>query len=373
MTHSPGSPSFYHAGDVAVTVTAREQERVRRYLAGYLAGPAETHELPAYQIALHAGAAEPTRAAAHAGALPTTRVEPVPGVVLSAASTPGGRRVFTVDKDLLENRPRSWAAAIMGSCIDLHVADPAHGPRHVLRLIRELMLRSYEDIGAVVFHAAAVEIDGGTVMICGPRGAGKTTTAAALMHQFGPRARLLSNDRVLSCDDLQVVGVPLPVPVAGGTLDAFPVLRDAVPVVQRERPGEPALDRIPLQFGTSRKIAFPARTFAAAFGSGLAAAGRLSAIVFPSLTDDDSPVSIRHAASAETHAVLSGCCFTPADEFWRPWLVPRSRDDAELAASAARRCAELAASVPCIAVSSGIGQSPARLGDALATATGAVR
>ena len=112
-----------------------------------------------------------------------------------------------------------------GDRVDLHVADPARGPRHVLRVIRELMLRAYEDAGAVVFHAAGVDVDGGTVMICGPRGAGKTTAAAALLHQFGPRARLLSNDRLLACDGHQVVAVPLPVPVARGTLDAFPALQ----------------------------------------------------------------------------------------------------------------------------------------------------
>lgn len=229
----------------------------------------------------------------------------------------------------------------------------------------------------MLFHAAGIEVDGRAAMICGPRAAGKTTTTAALLDRFGPEARLLSNDRILACNDRQVVGVPLPVPVAAGTLSAFPVLQAAVPAARRERPGEPATTTLPHQFGTATKIAFPARTFATAFGAGLAATSQLTAIILPALTDDDSPVTIRHASPEQAQAALSACCFTPADEFWRPWLIDRKRPDAELAGHAARRCAELAASVPCIAVSSGVRRSliglGEKLGDALATVTGAAR
>jgi hypothetical protein len=257
--------------------------------------------------------------------------------------------------------------------VDLHVADPARGPRHLLRVIRELMLRAYEDAGAVVLHAAGVEVDGGTVMICGPGGAGKTTAAAALLHQFGPRARLLSNDRLLACDGHQVVAVPLPVPVASGTLGAFPALRAAVPAARRARPGEPAPADLPGEFGTVGKIAFPARDFAAAFGAGLAASSQVTAIVIPSLTDTADPAAVRHASTAEAQAALAACCFTPADEFWRPWLVARARPDADLAAHAAWRCRQLAASVPCVTVSSGIRGPLGGFAEALAAVTGAAR
>jgi hypothetical protein len=147
----------------------------------------------------------------------------------------------------------------------------------------------------------------------------------------------------------------------------------AVPAARRARPGEPALAALPRQFGSASKIAFPARDFAAAFGAGLAASSQVTAIIIPSLTDTAGPVTIRRASPAEAQAALSACCFTPADEFRRPWLVARARPDAGLAAHAARRCRQLAASVPCITVSSGTRGPLARFAEALATVTGTAR
>jgi hypothetical protein len=373
MTGNPAEPRQYWAGDLAATVTAQGQGQVADYLSGYLAGPVGTHDLPRYQVSLHTGHEELARASARTAGLPVTLLEPVPGVTLAASTGADGSRLFTVTGDRLENAPGTWAASISGDRVDLHVADPARGPRHVLRVIRELMLRAYEDAGAVVLHAAGVEADGGTVMICGPRGAGKTTAAAALLHQFGPRARLLSNDRLLACDGLQVVAVPLPVPVARGTLGAFPALRAAVPAARRARPGEPTLAALPREFGTSGKIAFPARDFAAAFGAGLSASSQVAAIVIPSLTDTADPPVVRHASPAEAQVTLSACCFTPADEFWRPWLVTRALPDADLAARADRRCRQLAASVPCVTVSLGVRGPLDGFAEALAAVTRAAR
>ncbi|MGA2825673.1 MAG: hypothetical protein ABSF03_06095 [Streptosporangiaceae bacterium] len=373
MTKSPAAQRRYWAGDLAATVTAPGQGQVAGYLSAYLAGPVGTHDLPRYQVSLHAGREELARASARTAGVPVTLVEPVPGVVLAASTGADGSRVFTVAADRLENAPGSWAASISGDRVDLHVADPARGPRHLLRIIRELMLRAYEDAGAVVLHAAGVEVDAGTMMICGPRGAGKTTAAAALLHQFGPRARLLSNDRLLACDGHQVVAVPLPVPVARGTLGAFPALGAAVPAARRARPGEPAPAVLPREFGTAGKIAFPARDFAAAFGAGLAASSQVTAIIIPSLADTADPPVIRRASPPEAQAALAACCFTPADEFWRPWLVARARPDADLAVHAARRCRQLAASVPCVTVSSGVRGPLGGFAEALATVTGAAR
>ena len=373
MTAEPAEQRRYWAGDLAVTVTAPDQARVEGYLSGYLTGPAGTHDLPRYQVAVHPGRDALARVAAAAAGLPATLVEQVPGVVLSAAVTPGGARILTVAEDRLENAPGTWAASVSGTRVDLYVADPAHGPRHVLRVIRELMLRAYEDAGAVVFHAAGIDAGGQAVMICGPRSAGKTTTAAALLRQLGSRARLLSNDRLLACEDRQVIAVPLPVPVARGTIDAFPQLSRAVPAARRARPGEPALAALPIRFGTASKITFPAREFAAALGSGLAASSQVTAVIIPALTDTADPVTIRQAAPGEALAALSACCFTPADEFWRPWLGTRGRAEADLAAGAARRCRELAGAVPCITVRWGVRGSLGGFAEALAAIVGGAR
>jgi len=88
-------------------------------------------------------------------------------------------------------------------------------------------------------------------------------------------------------------------------------------------------------------------------GAGLAASSRLTAIIIPSLTDTADPVTTRCPSLAEAHEALTASCFTPAAEFWRPWLVTRARPDADLAAGGACRCSQLAASLPCVTISSG--------------------
>lgn len=55
------------------------------------------------------------------------------------------------------------------------------------------MLRSHENHGEIIFHAAA-DLHGTGVMVCGPWGAGKTTTLACLLRAGG---MLLPNDRVI--------------------------------------------------------------------------------------------------------------------------------------------------------------------------------
>lgn len=363
----------YWAGDLAVTASAPDLEPLDSYLSGYLVGPAGTHVLPEYRLMLHAGQEETACAAAEFTRGPCALTEPVPGVVLTAAAMANGGRCFTVAQDAVEGAPGAWAASISGTRIDLYVADPVRIPRYALRVIRELLIRHCEDAGAVLFHACGVDIEGAAVMICGPGGAGKTTTAAALLHRFAARGSLLSNDRLLVCEDRTVIAVPLPVPAGRGTVSAFPGLRTAVPDVARARPGEPSLGALPLQFGARGKIAFPARAFAAAFGAGLTASSRLGAIMVPSLSDTADPANVRRLTPAEAETVLAACCFTPADEFWRPWLIARTRSEASLSDAAGELCRALAESVPCTSVTFGVRASLARFEETIAGVTGALR
>lgn len=362
--------TWHRAGDQPVTVTAPDPGHVTEYLSGYLASPAAAPALPPRHITLHTGQEPLRRAAAEFTAGPVTRIEPVPGVTLTEAALPGGGRGYTVAADHLEGAPGTWAASAAGDRVTLYAGSAAQGPRHVLRIIREIMMRAHEDAGAVVFHAAGVAVPAGTVMICGPRSAGKTTTAAAVLAAHGPRASLLSNDRLLVAGR-RVIAVPLPVPVARGTLDAFPALAAAAGEAARARPGEPSPRDLPAGFGSPSKTAFPARVFAAALGAGLAPDGHLAAVIVPALSDTSDPVTTRRLSPGEAVSVLARCCFTPADEFWRPWLAPRARADADLAAAAAALCRDLAGTVPFTAVTCGVRGPAAAYRQALAALTGA--
>ncbi|MGH3926678.1 MAG: hypothetical protein ACRDTT_28090, partial [Pseudonocardiaceae bacterium] len=232
-----------------------------------------------------------------------------------------------------------------------------------------VMLRTYEDAGGVIFHAAGVDVGGSAVMICGPRGAGKTTVTATLLRSTG--AALLSNDRLIAYQGDHVVAVPLPVPTARGTIEAFPELEH---LVRSTTAKDVELDRMPADFGSSVKHAFTARQFAQALGAGLAAASALRLVVVPRLTDTREPARVRRLSEAEARQVVAANCFTPRDEFWvRPWLVPRQRPDEQLGCQANAAIQHIAATVPCMKVTFGVGNPLADLARILDEATGGIR
>lgn len=350
-----------HAGDVAFAVTApatwAEVQRAR--LAEFLAGPPRELHLLGFTLAVNVDDAAFRRVMREMAQAPTTaHIEPIPGVVLLEASTPAGRRCYAVAVDGLEHRPGDYAVTVHDERIDLFLHNGSTGGhRYPLRLMREAMLRTYEDVGGFIFHAAGADLGGTGVMICGRRAAGKTTTLACLLRQ--PDAALLSNDRLILHRD-RMIAVPLPVPTALGTIQAFPELRHAPPGASGER------HTLHAAFGTTVKHPFSARRFASAFGAGLAPASTLQLILVPQLTDTAHPAQARRLSTGEACEVLTASCFTPRDEFWiRPWLVPRRRAATVLQQQARAGVEHIATAVPCVEVRYGVRNPIRHLQDAL--------
>lgn len=213
-----------------------------------------------------------------------------------------------------------------------------------------LVVTTYEDHGGVVFHAAGADFDGHGMMIIGPRSAGKTTLLTCLLR--ATRAALLSNDRLILHHQRRLVAVPLPVPVARGTLEAVAELAGAV--AASSRPQRP-VSALPTTFGTTEKAEFSAREYAAALGTSLACGSWLQTILVPRLSDTDEPASFRTLPPAEARRVLLASCFTPHDEFWQqPWLVPRATPDAALQNRAELLVRDVAETIPCVEIRFGI-------------------
>lgn len=339
-------PLTRHAGDVELTITTPPAQRqpTATHLDQYLPGPLGGHPMGAYHFTAHPGPAITSSAIAAWTPHAQASITPVPGVTLTETTVPDGRRRYTVASDTLEHRPGAWAAQVSGKAIDLYAADPHRMPRYLLRLIREVMLREYENSGGIVFHAAGAALPGGAVMICGPPGSGKTSTLAAILSQARQRSALLSNDRLIAMGH-RLIAVPLPVPLARGTLEAVPNLRAACPA---------PVDDMPLVFGTRDKTALAALGFACAFGAGLTPAATARLLIVPHLVDSNQPPLIERLSPAQALQVLDTSCFTPTDEFWRPWLVPRTRPDEHLAQAAHTACAHLAHALACHRVTFGI-------------------
>lgn len=276
---------------------------------------------------------------------PANLIETIPGIVLRHVREADGWQCFTLVSDELEGQPGAWAARARGTHLEVFLRDGSpRAHRYPLRLIREAMLRSHENHGGIVFHAGAADLHGTGVMVCGPRASGKTTALACLLRAGG---MLLSNDRVILHGRERLVAVPLPVPVARGTLDVFPQLVDVVDAS--------VLETLPTGFGTPHKVPLSTRRFATTLGTSMTATARLGLIVVPRLTDTGESARIERLEPGQARDVLVRCCFTPYDEFWiRPWLVARTDPDAVLTVRGRQLIDALIASVPCVAVRCGV-------------------
>lgn len=236
---------------------------------------------------------------------------------------------------------RLWADSVEGDTFDYLVAsDTDHvwlfmhsgtywPERHLLRLMREAMVRRHEDRGWLVFHGAAVRLKGGAVLVCGPDGAGKTTFATALLQL--PDAALLSNDTVLvRARDAAVLAVPQAVRAGAGLILATPALRDYVRSTTLTRLRQPAAGLVggeTMVFGSKAKFEFAPLEYTRALGAALASSAPLRMTLLPMIEpgpapwrDDDREASQR----------LAGCCLTPFDPRRSSWIVPRKAVAADL-------------------------------------------
>ncbi|MBT2398268.1 hypothetical protein [Streptomyces sp. ISL-100] len=217
------------------------------------------------------------------------------------------------------------------------------GERYALRVIREVVLRCAEHRGWTAFHAAAGTVDGHGVLIAGASGAGKTTVLTALAAHR--RADLIGSDRVLVTESAtNVVGVPISVRIAGGTLSALAPNRNL-----------PPHSLLPTGFGATRKASCTPHDFAHAFAARVRESAPLRLVVLPRLTDDDQEVSIAFPCPATARAALAAMCCTPNDEDWlHPWFADRTRHVGELARQAADLMDDLVARVPVMTVTAGV-------------------
>ncbi|MET8183932.1 hypothetical protein [Streptomyces sp. NPDC005336] len=217
------------------------------------------------------------------------------------------------------------------------------GERYALRVIREVILRCAEHRGWTAFHAAAAAVDGHGVLIAGASGAGKTTVLSALAAHR--RADLIGSDRVLVTERAaHLVGVPLSVRIAGGTLSALPPEK-----------GLPPHSVLPTDFGTTRKASCTPHDFAHAFAARVRESSPPRLVVLPQLRDDDQELSIAFPCPAAARTALAAACCTPDDEDWlHPWFADRTRPPSELARQSADLMDDLVARVPVMTVTAGV-------------------
>ncbi|MFD3756724.1 hypothetical protein [Streptomyces sp. NPDC058622] len=217
------------------------------------------------------------------------------------------------------------------------------GERYLMRVIREVVLRCTEHRGWTTFHAAAAAVDGHGVLIAGPSGAGKTTVLTALAAHR--QADVIASDRAVVTENAEaVVGVPISIRIAGGTLSGL-----------SPSEGPPPHRLLPAEFGTAHKVSYAPHDFAGSFGARVRESAPLQLVVIPELRDDDEELSSAFFDAAGARDALAAVCCTPDDDDWlHPWFADRTRPVDDLARQAAILVEDLVAKVPVIKVTAGV-------------------
>ncbi len=228
-----------------------------------------------------------------------------------------------------------------------------------MRVIREIAAcRALASPACLLLHAAAVEAGGRSVLVAGPKNAGKTTLLAYLAA--ATRTGILSNDRALVSRDasgFEVRGVPSIVSIRPQTLAFFPSLARGIPAVQR--PAHLTLAEADAAFAAHGGVDARIRLrlsppqLARQLGVPLSASARLSAVAFPATPCDRSSFRVDRLSVTEAalrlreslFGVGSGKSATTAFERFTRARRPEHGDAAMIDA--------IASQVPCFSV--GIG------------------
>lgn len=117
---------------------------------------------------------------------------------------------FMIDNEdyiCVKNDEKNYKLFVNGSNI---------GDKYLIRIIRELLIRTLENSGYFYMHGTGIEIFEKGILILGESGSGKTTFTTKL-NEFITTQKFLSNDRVFLKND-EMLYFPLPIVYSMGTV-----------------------------------------------------------------------------------------------------------------------------------------------------------
>jgi hypothetical protein len=165
----------------------------------------------------------------------------------------------------------------------------------LMRVVRELAMDRVVATGGILVHGSAVRVDGGVVVMCGPKRSGKTTLLMSLLAI--PGTRYVANDRCVlrpTESGVGVRGLPTLVSIRCDTLAHFPAARWRLGGIRPDLatgPSEP----------TSFSLSPP--EFCELMGDcPRESGGPLLALIFPRITRDPAPLTLERVAAPEALA-----------------------------------------------------------------------
>ncbi len=202
----------------------------------------------------------------------------------------------------------------------LTTAYTRHCSRLLLRVLREILYRSWENRGGIALHAAALQWQEQGVLLVGPHGAGKTTLLLDLLRE--PQTAYIGNDHVfIACPpDGQgppriLGGLPLVIRCGQEMLAARPYLQSFVSAEHSEEKRE-----------------VTPRALMQALGCRFQGQAPLHALLFPVFSPQTHGVDLTDTSPEQARVLLQQEAYTPTDEQWRrPWILPRDQTEEMLA------------------------------------------
>lgn len=208
--------------------------------------------------------------------------------------------------------------------------------RTPLRVFREILLRSLENAGGILVHAAAVQLaNGDGVLIVGDAKAGKTSTMCQLVLKN--KAKYIANDRCIiymENGNLHCVGWPFAIRLGIGFMEDMNLLETADLSSLRRTQADHILESVEIsgatEWGSTSKLELTPSEFCEKFRCQHAESAPLRKIIFPKLNPSGARMKIA-SANAENYLTLTKNIREPFDpDFLRGWLGIRAVDDEQI-------------------------------------------
>lgn len=212
-------------------------------------------------------------------------------------------------------------------------------PHILLYIYREYIYRTAENFGAVMFHAASIDIDNNGILLVGPQGAGKTTLLINLLESG--KGRFVSNDRTLVFPDMSIDTIPMPVRVGLDTLYNTDILYHYVKKNYYDL--KRRID-IPLDYIISKKVIQNVKVeltisdirncYQLSNKRGL----KLNNIVLPDL-HSGSKIVKKKIKKENAFKLLLQQKYTPNDPLWKSdWICKRDKKESQLEFESLQLC-----------------------------------
>lgn len=205
---------------------------------------------------------------------------------------------------------------------------------YVLRCMRELLIRTYENNGFVLLHGAAFEKTNLGILICGDKAKGKTTTLIRGLEKGG---NYIANDRVavgIIADEVVMFYLPLAVRIGYGTVINSCMLNEFISRNQkykREQNEKFFYDNNREKIGSNIKVELTVKELCEIFDANAIDQCVLKMCIFPEFNLKYSDEQNNDINANQVLRILKNNVMTPNDANWcNPWLLERKYSPEEM-------------------------------------------